>query len=176
MRTISISFCVFVVLLSVNIAQATIIHVPTQQTTIQAGINASVNGDTVLVAPGTYYEHISFYGKAILLKSQAGAETTIIARSVDDSAIVTFIQGEDTSTTIDGFKITGANTGGTNNGALLCNSASPTIRNNIFTQNASYRVIRFIDSQAQFTNNVLIDNPTWGAQLVFSVQEITQAV
>ena len=37
--------------------------------TIQEGINASVDGDMVLVYPGTYYENINFLGKNISLAS-----------------------------------------------------------------------------------------------------------
>jgi len=48
---------------------ATIINVPADQTTIQAGIDASSNGDTVLVAPGYYLENISFKGKDIVVSS-----------------------------------------------------------------------------------------------------------
>ncbi|MCF7794140.1 MAG: hypothetical protein K9N09_04165 [Candidatus Cloacimonetes bacterium] len=39
-------------------------------TTIQEGINASVDNDTVLVYPGTYYENLDFNGKSITLCSQ----------------------------------------------------------------------------------------------------------
>jgi hypothetical protein len=35
-------------------AKARIIRVPADQTTIQAGIDAANNGDTVLISPGTY--------------------------------------------------------------------------------------------------------------------------
>src|SRR5687768_16244262 len=41
---------------------AATIHVPADQPTIQAAIDASASGDTVLVAPGTYYEDINFFG------------------------------------------------------------------------------------------------------------------
>ncbi|MDO9578254.1 MAG: hypothetical protein Q7J16_10250 [Candidatus Cloacimonadales bacterium] len=39
-------------------------------TTIQEGINASVNSDTVLVYPCTYFENLDFNGKNITLCSQ----------------------------------------------------------------------------------------------------------
>jgi len=47
MRSISIVVFVFVVLLSVNLAQATIIHVPADQSTIQSAKHDAVKGDTL---------------------------------------------------------------------------------------------------------------------------------
>ncbi len=38
-------------------------------TSIQDGIDASSNGDTILVYPGTYYENVNFIGKDITLAS-----------------------------------------------------------------------------------------------------------
>jgi Right handed beta helix region len=59
-------------------AAATIIHVPGDQPTIQAGIDAAAPGDTVLVAAGTYVENIDFEGKEITVKSESGRTKTII--------------------------------------------------------------------------------------------------
>jgi hypothetical protein len=46
-----------------------IIHVPTDQPSIQAGIDVAVDGDTVLVNRGLYKENIIFNGKSIVLAS-----------------------------------------------------------------------------------------------------------
>jgi hypothetical protein len=48
---------------------ASILNVPGNYPTIQSAINAAVNGDTILVAPGTYYENVNFRGKGVLLAS-----------------------------------------------------------------------------------------------------------
>jgi len=60
------------------ITAAITIHVPADQPTIQAAIDAANNGDTVLVSSGTYKENIDFHGKAITLVSQNGPAATII--------------------------------------------------------------------------------------------------
>ena len=46
---------------------ATIINVPDDQPTIQAGIDASVDGDTVLVAPGIYDEDVNISSQLALV-------------------------------------------------------------------------------------------------------------
>ncbi|MBL9120960.1 MAG: hypothetical protein JNL80_13695 [Phycisphaerae bacterium] len=48
---------------------AATIHVPSDQPTIQAAINAAVNGDTVVVSNGLYNESIDFLGKSITVRS-----------------------------------------------------------------------------------------------------------
>ena len=97
---------------------AEIIHVPQDQPSIQAGIDAAVNGDTVLVADSTYYENINFKGKAITVASYfildsdtTHKDSTIINGSQpadpDKGSVVSFISGEDTTSVIYGFTITG---------------------------------------------------------------------
>jgi len=97
---------------------AQIIHVPANQPTIQAGINAAGNGDTVLVDEGRYFENIRFMGKAITVTSKyildsntSYINNTIIdgsqAQDPDSAATVMFINGEDTTSILNGFTITG---------------------------------------------------------------------
>lgn len=45
------------------------IHIPVDYPTIQQGINAAANGDSVIVAPGMWYEHLTIAGKNIILGS-----------------------------------------------------------------------------------------------------------
>ena len=61
-----------------SLAIADTIIVPDDYTTIQGAIDAAVDGDTVLVKPGTYVENISFKGKAITVTSEQGVDVTVI--------------------------------------------------------------------------------------------------
>src|SRR5438552_1820436 len=65
----------------VNLAQpaaASVLQVPQQYPSIQSGIVAAVDGDTVRVSAGLYLEMIDFLGKEIIVESTSGPDVTII--------------------------------------------------------------------------------------------------
>ncbi len=126
-----------VLLLSVS-ALATVIHVPADQPTIQAAINAAVSGDTVLVSSGTYYENITFLGKAITVTSASGPLTTIIDGSKGSyTATVTFSSNEKATAVLSGFTLKNGD------GEVSITNASPTVRGNVIVagQAAYYQTL-----------------------------------
>jgi len=116
------------------LAAASTINVPAQQPTIQAGINAAVTGDTVVVAPGTYAENINFNGKGITVKSSKGAATTIIDGG-NLGPVVTFASNEGPTSILQGFTIQHGS--GNNGGGIFVSFASPIITNNRITKNTA---------------------------------------
>ena len=64
----SIGLTVISLLSFSNILNAATITIPTDYTTIQAGIDAAIDGDTVIVVPGIYLENIEI-SKSIVLGS-----------------------------------------------------------------------------------------------------------
>lgn len=124
-------------------AQKTI-RVPGDASTIQAGINEAQNGDTVLVAPGTYNENIDFQGKSIMVTSESssrgGAANTIIVGS--GGATVTFQSNEPPGAVLSGFTITHPLPGSpaTAGSGIFISGASPTITGNSIVYNAGYGI------------------------------------
>ena len=127
-------------------ALAVTIHVPGDQPTIQAGVDASVNGDTVLVSAGTYFENINFNGREVVLSSLflTTGDTTYITQTVIDGSlsgsVVTFDNGEGGDASLIGFTLTNGMGEGEDpyffGGGITCHDeSSPTLRNLIISNN-----------------------------------------
>jgi parallel beta-helix repeat protein len=109
--------------------------VPSDYPSIQSAIDAAVNGDTILVAPGTYtgdgnYD-IDFKGKAITVRSQSGPDNCII--DCNRHGGFNFHGGEDVNSILKGFIITDGY--GRSGGAIYCDNSSPKIIECIITGN-----------------------------------------
>jgi hypothetical protein len=113
-----------------------IIQVPTHYPTIQAGIDAASSGDTVEVAPGTYYENITMKSGVVIQGSGAGDDPSIhsIIDGGGTGSVVT-ASGVGSEATLDGFKIT--NGGGDYGGGMVNNNSSPTVANCTFSENSA---------------------------------------
>ena len=135
------TLCLLFLTIAPTALRAAIINVPADQPTIQAGINAANPGDTVLIAPGTYYENINFFGKAITVTSSGGAAKTIIDGSAK-APVVSFTSQETRASVLSNLTV--RNGGAFNNstsgiawgGIYTTHFSNPTILNNLIIQNA----------------------------------------
>ena len=124
------------------VATGAMIHVPGDQPTIQAGIDAAVNGDTVIVADGIWTgdgnRDLDFAGKAITLISEKGPGACVIdcqGSDADRHRGLRFHSGEGRDSVVEGFRITSGYR--IDGGAILCEGASPTIRGNLIEANTA---------------------------------------
>jgi|SRR5579872_508470 len=160
-----VAFIYALVLLLGSQAMASIILVPQDQPTIQAGINAAQNGDTVLVSPGTYNETIDFMGKAITVASSDGPKvTTILGKGPETVYVVNFSSLEGLSSVLTGFTI--------ENGGLGINISfsSPTIRNNVI-QNNNEGISAYFSSPL-ITGNSVLNSTNFGGIVVDGMSNI----
>ena len=127
-----------VIILSFS-AYAITIYIPGDYPTIQAGIDAAFDGDTVLVADGTYTgdgnKNIDFIGKVIVVISENGPDSTIIDCEADGRGFY-FHSDEDTNSVLCGFTVT--NGYAENGGGIYCNSSSPEISNCIIVSDTAF--------------------------------------
>ena len=93
-------------LLAASAATATIIHVPGDQPTIQAGLGAATPGDTVEVACGTYFEHDLVLPSGVILRSTTGLPDCVTIDAQSQGRVLS-CSGADNTTCIAGFTIEG---------------------------------------------------------------------
>jgi len=126
------------------------LHVPFEYKTIQSAIDDANDGDTVLVAPGTYTgdgnRDIEFKGKAITVRSEAGPETCIIdcqgSEAENHRGVCFRPESHPVKICFDGFTVKNGLISKEKypefypyGGGIFCLGGSPTIRNCIITNN-----------------------------------------
>ncbi|MFB3908570.1 MAG: right-handed parallel beta-helix repeat-containing protein [Candidatus Eisenbacteria bacterium] len=130
--------CLFVLpVASPGVASGTILNVPESYPTISQAIDFAAEGDTVLVAPGTYYENLQFRGVDIVLLSSGGMEVTTIDGGTNGPTIV-IDQGEGRGLVVEGFTITGGQyVLQIDQRGIVIRDSSPTIRHNWIRDNCT---------------------------------------
>jgi len=155
-RAVLLAACLF----STASTLAADLSVPQQYGTIQAAIDAAQTGDTVLVAPGTYFENLSI-GKSLSLRSTGGAsDTTIDGQGV---RVVIEVRGSGTErVVISGFTITNGHQADTfQSGGIYLDTVIAEISDNVIRNNSGCLGSGISSTTAALTivRNRIADNP-----------------
>ena len=120
-----------------------IINIPGDYYTIQAGVDASIDGDTILIHPGTYTEGVELIvdkniviGSLFLTTGDSSYISQTIVDGNDESSVFTFQWYQDNTTLLTGLTIMN----GWNDvvgGGIYCVSSSPTL---------SYLIVKYNNS------------------------------
>ncbi len=174
MKKLFVTLFLFSTIFNFQFITAEIINVPADQPTIQAGISVALDGDTVLVSPGTYIETINFLGKDIVVGSLfiTTQDTSYISQTIIDGNnenyhLVSFVNGETQEAILSGFTIKNANTGylysDVSGFGIRIQNSSPVITNNIIEDNYCFWYldgcgIGISNSSAIIKNNIIRNN------------------
>lgn len=135
--------------MKINTAYGAVINVPVDYATIQTAVDAANDGDTILVASGTYNENI-YIPKPVSLVGEDSATTIIyISHQIffDDAGI---------GGSISGFTISGS--GADKYANIYCWRSTVTITNNIITKNEGNGISCGNFSSLTIANNIISEN------------------
>ncbi len=125
-----------------------VLNVPAEYPSIQEAIDTSADGDTVLVAPGMYFERINFNGKNITVTGEDPYDPRIVGYTIlnaeGEGSVVTFENRETSRAVLTGLTLTGG-IGALQDSSeyykyfygagIYCRNASPTITHNVIANN-----------------------------------------
>ena len=122
---------------------------------IQRIINASADGDEIVMSEGVYNGSIDFKGKNLILRSTDPNNPNVVAATIIDGgserAVVSFSGGEDANCLLAGFTIVGGN-----NSTVHCYNASPIIANCIIDAGTGIAIDLVSNSNPTLTNCTVI--------------------
>jgi hypothetical protein len=165
--------------------------------TVQAAVNAAVNGDTIVLQPGTYTgagnRDVNFIGKAITIRGATGEPNDCIidcqGTQTDRHRGFKFVSGEGISSILEGVTITNGYApseaffvpgSGTwiygPGGAILCSNSGPYITNCIIRSNKAYNCAGGIYNYQSgtiiknciFNSNLNTEAGAWGGAGIFN--------
>ena len=162
LRILNIIFVLVVIFSTQGIT--TILNVPGDYSTLQAGMNACEIGDTVLAHPMVFYTYIDFDGRDIVVGSLfiMTGDTSYISSTIIDAngteTVVDFGDGAGRGAVLSGFTIRDGD--GTWGGGIRVRDSDPTISYNIITGNYSNSGagINISGSNALVSHNKIIGN------------------
>jgi parallel beta helix pectate lyase-like protein len=142
LRTLTVGGCALLVIAAAGampVSAVNVLNVPGAYPTIQAAIDASTNGDSVVVAPGTYFENIDFKGKLITVQSAQGPSATTIDGG-NLAPVVNFSTAETPAAVLQGFTLQHGNATfafSYEGAGIHISGASPTVVGNVVVANTS---------------------------------------
>ena len=139
-------------------------YVPDDYSGVQDAIDASSDGDTVCVEPGTYTETLHSYGKGITLVGLKGAASTVIDAE-GDGTVMTFDPGMGGGTfVLEGFTLTGGY-GSEDGGGLYMAMTSPTLRHLVVSGNEAQENgggLYIVSANPSMTDVIVTENVAGG--------------
>ncbi|MDI6448712.1 NosD domain-containing protein [Anaerobaca lacustris] len=125
--------------------------------TIQQAIDASWDGDVIVVRPGTYAERVTFNGRAVTVRSEDPDDPTVVEATViagPSEASVIFDFGEGSQSVLTGFTITGY--------GILCVASAPTISKNVIRDCTGSGIAGESDAAPTIVGNTIVFNELEG--------------